>query len=492
VKTGFSAKRLFRKGLRSGLIAASLFVLVFLVARYGIMPHFRHAVPQGMPRGDQSDQKVQLEFRPLLWQEVLQTSTPQMFVIRKPRGLIVSNAPESTFAPQETFEPDAIHAREDSAITLGTSFRPYFGNLHTHTGWSDGKGDPATAFAHARDVAHLDFMAVTDHPEFWLFDQDRNWRDLKDIAKVFTSSTFVALAGFEYSSPAFGHYTVIESNSVCSAFKCARLSQFYDWLSGPGGEGAVVFFSHPLQQKDNATAYEFAQFRPHPGAMKKMAGIEVIHWGGYRHFLDGFSGTQPFIDEALELGWRLGSVSAQDNHGFNWGSGGTNRMVLLLNHLSRESVMEALVQRRFYATSSRLLQFTAQAQLGDGSWLQMGEETETRKLPAGDIMLVARFFEPDVDQIPHRFEWIVNGRIVGDFDFYERSDMREYMDSKQYYAGELKLELPRHLLREERLNYIYARFYQRDSLDPFTQSSPIFFRGSNYQPPAYAGPKESW
>jgi len=41
--------------------------------------------------------------------------------------------------------------------------RVFCGNLHSHTGYSDGSGTPAEAYEHARDVARLDFLAVTEH-----------------------------------------------------------------------------------------------------------------------------------------------------------------------------------------------------------------------------------------------------------------------------------------------------------------------------------------
>jgi hypothetical protein len=41
--------------------------------------------------------------------------------------------------------------------------RVYFGNLHSHTGYSHGTGTPPEAFTYARDIAHLDFLAVTEH-----------------------------------------------------------------------------------------------------------------------------------------------------------------------------------------------------------------------------------------------------------------------------------------------------------------------------------------
>src|SRR5262245_38755338 len=39
----------------------------------------------------------------------------------------------------------------------------YFGNLHSHTSYSDGSGIPEDAYTHARDVAKVDFLAITEH-----------------------------------------------------------------------------------------------------------------------------------------------------------------------------------------------------------------------------------------------------------------------------------------------------------------------------------------
>ena len=39
----------------------------------------------------------------------------------------------------------------------------FFGNLHSHTSYSDGSGSPAEAYAHARDEAKRHFLALTEH-----------------------------------------------------------------------------------------------------------------------------------------------------------------------------------------------------------------------------------------------------------------------------------------------------------------------------------------
>ena len=64
----------------------------------------------------------------------------------------------------------------------------FFGNLHSHNGFTDGSRTPAYAYDYARNVAKLDFLGVTEHSN--LFDDSfdaslsRKWRDLKRIAAV--------------------------------------------------------------------------------------------------------------------------------------------------------------------------------------------------------------------------------------------------------------------------------------------------------------------
>jgi len=50
-----------------------------------------------------------------------------------------------------------------AADALGGNYNYYFGNLHSHTSYSDGVLTPSDAFRHARYAAKMDFHAVTDH-----------------------------------------------------------------------------------------------------------------------------------------------------------------------------------------------------------------------------------------------------------------------------------------------------------------------------------------
>ena len=360
----------------------------------------------------------------------------------------------------------------------------WHGTLHSHTGWSDGTATPAEAFAFARDKGGLDFFAVTDHPEAWFFNPGRTWEALQKTAESAGDPNFVAIAGFEYSNPVFGHYIVIGSDGVCSAVKCPDLSDFYEWLLRPENQNALVAFAHPLVQRDNAGRFEFRQMQYLPALQKQMFGMEVIHWSGHDQFMFGFSGKKPFIDEALAKGWMPGPLGSQDNHGPNWGLA-NSRIGILAKTLGRESMMEALRARRFYATSSRDLELSFEIHTPSQPWVQMGGTVNTNK-PSRNSNLQAsiepqvqtriRLFEPDEYNVPRRVEWILDGRIIGRLDFESLpNELSSQASDEKYYAGEILGSFPESMITDGHRHYIYARIFMADDFMTYAQSSPVIF-----------------
>ena len=113
----------------------------------------------------------------------------------------------------------ATDKKSNSSISINvayftvTSTKPtyniYFGNLHSHTSYSDGVETPAVAFQHARDLAKIDFLAVTDH----IYSLDTQaYKDILDQADIYTEDdVFVAIAGQEWTGP-IGHINVFDSD----------------------------------------------------------------------------------------------------------------------------------------------------------------------------------------------------------------------------------------------------------------------------------------
>lgn len=107
----------------------------------------------------------------------------------------------------------------------------FFGNLHSHTSYSDGSATPEDAYRHARDVARLDFLAVTEHNhtqaggaiarDHTLYEGPRADSLISTAGRLTQDGRFVALFGQEFSSISKGNHAnvldvgeVIDENEV--------------------------------------------------------------------------------------------------------------------------------------------------------------------------------------------------------------------------------------------------------------------------------------
>lgn len=220
----------------------------------------------------------------------------------------------------------------------------YFGDLHNHTGYSDGVGTPALAFATAK-ARGLHFMAVTDHG-FMLTDTE--WQNLRDQAEAATvEHQFVALAGYEFTH-AKGHINVYNTDTLVNrdmpGFE--TVDGFYNWLVNQ--PTAFAEFNHPFQSQD----WNFNNFAYHPRADHKMVVQELTT-------------AQDFFI-AMNAGWHLGTLKNRDTHTDEWGV--NPLMGLLAASLTKADILEAITARRTFFVSpfdSNL----AVVLRGNGAWM---------------------------------------------------------------------------------------------------------------------------
>ncbi|MFW9948982.1 MAG: DUF3604 domain-containing protein, partial [Candidatus Thorarchaeota archaeon] len=86
-----------------------------------------------------------------------------------------------------------------------------WGDIHTHSHLSDGSGTAEHNFYFARNIARLDFFALTDHGEILLFNPDS-----LDFIESLTNNQyepgkFVTFHGIEWTQVETGHYVCIYS-----------------------------------------------------------------------------------------------------------------------------------------------------------------------------------------------------------------------------------------------------------------------------------------
>jgi hypothetical protein len=238
--------------------------------------------------------------------------------------------------------PDA--ARPGPRGCIQGAFTAFRGNVHAHTGYSDGERTPADAFAHARDVAGLDIQVVTDHLEqlYWPDPWDRWGRCQEQADAADAPGTFLAACGFEYGSgfsalASTGHNNVFFSPGLFPAVQ-TDFRDFYRSLAAC--TECVGQFNHPGDEREQ----HWNHFEYVPEADVRLQLFELNQ---------GVDASWDLLFAALDAGWHLSPVSNQDNHSANWGTANDSRTGFYMAALDRESLREAMLARRTFASRDK-------------------------------------------------------------------------------------------------------------------------------------------
>lgn len=234
----------------------------------------------------------------------------------------------------------------------------YFGNLHSHTGYSDGKETPEFAFSHASGVPQMDFHGVTDHGHYFeqvLPDGRDKFQAILESSVLKTSEDFLALGGFEWTATGWGHINIYNVNEWTDRNKSSDLPSLYSWIED---HNALAQFNHPVN-----TFGKFDDFKYDPIADQYINLIEV----GNGSWAAGDTMSDEMFDAyktALKKGWHLGATVGQDNHQANWGSGNDSRTAVYSTSLERADFFESLNSRKTYGTEDNDIKIKFSAREG--------------------------------------------------------------------------------------------------------------------------------
>lgn len=253
------------------------------------------------------------------------------------------------------------------------SMQVYFGNLHSHTKYSDGTGTPRDAFQWARDVAKFDFYAVTDHGE--MLDPYEWWKTGQYASDFNQEGVFAAIRGFEWSHPIAGHISVWSTSRYTNAVIDYTLSDFYDWLDKENG---TAQFNHP--GREPGVFHDF-DIRSH--VMDNLVALETGNKdSGNLDVVDAF---YEWYIVALDNGWQVAPVYGQDNHDLILNNGGST--AIIAPALTRTDLMTALRERRVYSTDDPNMLITFKL---EDQWLG-----STVVVPAGSAVTFTVVIEDD-------------------------------------------------------------------------------------------------
>ena len=301
-------------------------------------------------------------------------------------------------------------ATRASRLFPGSGLSLVHADLHNHTLLSDGSGDAANAFSSMRSWG-LDVAAITDHATTGKLGancgacgevsgiDEAEWQRIQALADAENHDGFVAMRGFEWSSPQLGHMNVWMSSTWTDPLTCGAvdaesvgafflheggssvpasgplnsvlrtsptagvsMTGFYDWLAADpsrpvlgGGSDGIAGFNHPGREGGR-----FGFFKYDPRLANRVVSMELFNRGEDYLFEQVPTAPSPMV-ECLDKGWKVGFTGVTDEHGTNWGEpDGKGRTGLWIKgELNRASVREAMTARRFFCTREKGLRMDA-------------------------------------------------------------------------------------------------------------------------------------
>jgi len=221
--------------------------------------------------------------------------------------------------------------------------RLYWGDIHLHSQFSDGANDIEAGLRFGRDVMDLDVVAYTDHdtmgffiPPSW---QRRRMHDeyfdrMKDAACEFHDpDEFVTLFGYEWTQqPNVGGHVNVYFDSIEEAELFDSLTAdtdtyegLWDTLREWNAEGAGKAITIPHHPAEAMYPFDFAsttyddELAPLVEVYSQWGSSERPASAGNDRPLAMGQGEVDdpghYVQDALELGHRIGLVSSSDYHG---------------------------------------------------------------------------------------------------------------------------------------------------------------------------------
>lgn len=268
---------------------------------------------------------------------------------------------------------------------VGTAqYQRYFGQLHSHTQYSDGSGSLDTALDYVKDLpesANIQFVAFTDHSNYFdskdapneeaaLYDaslvkdsdSSHSWKTYKDTIAKFNASQsdVIAIGGFEMTwSGGPGHINTFNTEGVVSRnnktlnnkTSDAGMKAYYALLSQSEGIDSISQFNHP-----GTTFGTFSDFAYWDGVIDSRIYMVEVGNGEGQIGAGGYYPSYEYYIMALDKGWHVAPTNNQDNHKGRWGNANDARDVIITDNFSEEGIYEAIRERRMYSTEDKNLE----------------------------------------------------------------------------------------------------------------------------------------
>ena len=328
---------------------------------------------------------------------------------------------------------DGKTAEKTWSFTVGKAqYQHYFGQLHSHTTYSDGSGSLDSALSYIGSLpesANVDFVAFTDHsnyfdasgaanPEDALYDMSlatansqKLWSEYVGAMKSFNASQsdVIAIPGFEMTwSGGPGHINTFNTPGIVSRNNTtlnnktadAGMKAYYALLSRAEGNGSISQFNHP-----GSTFGTFSDFAYWDALIDTRIQLVEVGNGEGQIGAGGYYPSYEYYTMALDKGWHVAPTNNQDNHKGKWGNANDARDVIITDNFTEEGIYEAIRAMRMYATEDKNLEIGYTV-----NGLMLG--TTISEVPES-LTLDVTAYDPDGSDSISKVEVIVNsGKTV--------------------------------------------------------------------------------
>jgi len=221
----------------------------------------------------------------------------------------------------------------------------YFGDLHVHSNFSDGRGTPQQVYNYAKDITKLDFICITDH-DVYPTDLTPRWQKTIQIANENNiEDKFITFIGYEFTRYNLeGHRTIIYPGDTGQLFTASEydVNKLMELVHENGG---IVNIAHPNSLPFASKITTLKGFQEN--------NIEIFSIYRYEYYNNPQAPSEQLkgssVQDWLARGKVLGFLGVTDTHYTQPGSIGLTGVYT--NELKRGSIFNALKQRHTFATN---------------------------------------------------------------------------------------------------------------------------------------------
>ena len=252
-------------------------------------------------------------------------------------------------------------------------WKAFFGNLHAHTGVSDGVERPEAAYEFARKEGKIDFLCLSEHNHL---STQAGLDETDQAASTATSANFVGLVGQEFSVIDFGNHVNIYdvSQQIPKQMNSNYRKLFGEWLQKYQDDNAsrtvVAQFNHAKSVNKDYGIVKMKEFDNYGGNWDLFVK-EVDPWVSLIAVISGPADSNwpkdktPIKDEHrdmdenlvriwhtyLDKGMHLSPTADQDNHRLSWGTRTKARTGVWVNGaMTRTALLTAMKEGRAFAS----------------------------------------------------------------------------------------------------------------------------------------------